>query len=66
MDRSLLDELTQNLIAYRKDTGVSAARIVAMALELGFRHGVMKSAEVIAAHTPNMDEEALPVPPAAV
>jgi hypothetical protein len=37
-----------------------------MALELGFRHGVMKSAEVIAAHTPNMDEEALPVPPAAV
>ena len=65
MNRGLIDELTEQLIKYRKDTGVSAARVVAMALELGFRHGVMKSAEVIAAVRP-MDEEALPVPPAAV
>lgn len=52
MNPEIVEALTQQLIAYRKDERVSAARIVAMALELGFRHGVMKSAEVIAAHSP--------------
>jgi hypothetical protein len=63
MDRALVDELTGRLIAYRKDEGLSAARIVAMALEIGFQHGVAKAAQAIMEHTKPMDEEALPVPP---
>jgi hypothetical protein len=66
MDRSLIDHLTKQIIAWRKDEGHSAARAVAVALELGFRHGVRKAAEIIEEHTLPMEEEALPVPPAAI
>lgn len=62
MNSALIDELTQQLIAYRKDEGLTAARIVAMALELGFRHGVREAARVIEEKL-TMEEEALPVPP---
>ena len=41
-------EITESLIAYRKDKGVSAAHIVAMALEKGYSIGVRDAAEYVA------------------
>jgi hypothetical protein len=40
MNAELIDRLTQMLIEYRKDKGVSAAMIVAAALVMGYEHGV--------------------------
>jgi transcription initiation factor TFIIIB Brf1 subunit/transcription initiation factor TFIIB len=45
MSEAMLNYLTEQLIAYRKENGVSAARIVAAALELGYRHGQTEAAE---------------------